>query len=114
MPKLLSWKEAEKIASKMCNDIGLPSPILSERTAYGNSKRVRIQCRRYGEPNMFGGGCKIWETSYLEGANLEQALAELERWLKTSYEQRTKDADAWRAKYAMEEADEFLDKELRK
>lgn len=121
MPKLLSWEETKKIATQMCAEYGLPAPELWIRKhAYSPHNRLVIQVnKRLPSWKLFGKqlykSLEIFRTEedpYCLG--FEAVLTQLSKELESRLLRRAKTAEELRSKYAMQEADEFLEEELRK
>lgn len=111
MPKLLSKKEMIEIGTKMAEEYGLAFRN-DDNTTFIKTFLGRVDTRRVFD----------WFPWYLEdhftqireiyADNFEEALTKLQYEL-SEFDSRTKIAEQFREKYAMQEADEALDKALK-
>ena len=118
MSKLLSYKEAKEIATKMTREYGLPPPILDNTNYFSsNTWGFRVEIVRPIKVRLFEWfpwpkRTVMKKVRDFYSDNLEDALTKLQQEL-TRFDSQAEVAEAFREKYANQEADEVLDKVLR-
>lgn len=117
MSKLLSYKEALSIATKLTAKYGLPPPKIVDDNQYGsNSWAITISIIR-SRPSRLLKWFKWPQKTVsifvreLYASSLEDGLTKLQQEL-SSYDNRGKIAEQFREKFEMQEADAILEQEL--
>lgn len=117
MPKLLSKKEVDDISAKMAEEYGLPPPLIIVSDfdkSYDRGLRVEI-VRTIMEPvpwlPWFKKPISVKIRDFY-AENFEDILVKLQYEL-SRFDSRTKVAEQFRDKYALQEADQALDAMLK-
>lgn len=118
MPKLLSKEEVETISAKMTAEYGLPAPrIIIDN--YNRSYDSGLKCEIVRDTKRPIRDWFPWlkKTYFVKvqdfyAQNFEELLTKLQYEL-SRFDNRTKIAESFREKYALQEADQALDNFLR-
>jgi hypothetical protein len=117
MPKLLSYKEAKQIASKMTDAYGLPPVSIDHYEGY-NPAGVEIYIYRKAKAHFrWFKWIKYTKSKLIRSflaRDLEEGLIRLQDELKRCFASQAKDAEMLREQYAQEEATQALDSLLKK